>query len=146
MVSALAYSGWRAYRPHDEESGEDQFRDTFRVRQDEASEFIINMDPLSVAASVVAVLGASTKCAKLLHQLIHDFRHAPCKMTVLSNEVNDLNAVLTEIEVATSNIESVAQTHQNPEGKTPGLSGGAPLIRLYIGPPAFASLGRSPHS
>jgi hypothetical protein len=57
-------------------------------------------DPLSVASGLIAVIGAGMACANRLHNIIHAFRHAPLELAALSNEVNDLSAVLTEIEAA----------------------------------------------
>ncbi|MCJ1230828.1 hypothetical protein MMC12_007502 [Toensbergia leucococca] len=55
-------------------------------------------DPLSVIASVVALLDTGSKTAKHLRRLIHHFRHADDELIALSNEVNDLCLVLTEVE------------------------------------------------
>ena len=59
------------------------------------------MDPFSGTASAVALLGAGISCARKLRSMIRDFRDAPLELAALSNEVNDLNAVLSEIETAT---------------------------------------------
>jgi phage tail sheath gpL-like len=58
------------------------------------------MDPFSATASAVALLGAGVTCARILRNLIKDFRDAPLELIAMSNEVNDLNAVLAEIEIA----------------------------------------------
>jgi hypothetical protein len=59
------------------------------------------MTPFSVAASAVALLGTRKSCARKLQSMIRDFRDAPVELTAQSNKVNDLNAVLSEIETAT---------------------------------------------
>ena len=69
-------------------------------------------DPLSVFASVVTLLEAGTKCAKHLRRLVQDFRHADDELTALSNETNDLNVVLTEVEHAGQAIKNAGTLPQ----------------------------------
>jgi hypothetical protein len=55
-------------------------------------------EPLSVAASAVAVLQIGAACAKSLLSIIQDIRDAPGELMVLSNEVNSLNAIIDEVQ------------------------------------------------
>ncbi|KFA49192.1 hypothetical protein S40293_07198 [Stachybotrys chartarum IBT 40293] len=51
------------------------------------------MDPLSITASVIAIVGAGDKCITKLRTL----HHAPSEILCLMNEIGDLNIVLTQI-------------------------------------------------
>jgi len=53
-------------------------------------------DPLSVAASAIAVLSTCINCADTLYSLIKGIHNAPNDLLNLSNEVNHLKAVLDE--------------------------------------------------
>src|SRR5580698_9749788 len=66
------------------------------------------MDPLSISASVVGLLGFSGSCAKQLRQLIHNVRYAPTEILALSNEVADLNVLLTDVEATSQAIENAS--------------------------------------
>lgn len=55
-------------------------------------------DPVSAAASLVTLISFSAGCAKQLSKLIQTFRHAPEEILALSNEVNDLNVILAQVE------------------------------------------------
>ena len=67
-------------------------------------------DPLSVIASVVALLDTGTKTAKHLRHLIHYFRHADNELITLSNEVTGLRIVLTEVECASQDTTTLSHT------------------------------------
>jgi hypothetical protein len=54
-------------------------------------------DPLSLAASAVALLGAGSTCATLLFDLVLTLHKAPEELLALSNEVNELKSVLQDI-------------------------------------------------
>ena len=54
-------------------------------------------DPLSVSASVVAVLGAGISVSNAIKTVIQGYREAPVAITALSNEVSDLIVVLQEV-------------------------------------------------
>ena len=69
-------------------------------------------DPLSVITSVVTLLDTGTKCAKHLRRVVQDFRHADDELTALSNETNDLNVVLTEVEYACQAIKNAGTLPQ----------------------------------
>ena len=56
----------------------------------------IIMDPLSVAASIVGILGAAGEAAKGLAKL-RAFLHAPGELSSLINEVSDLQAILSQV-------------------------------------------------
>ena len=65
-------------------------------------------DPLSVSVSAIQLLGASTSTAKALYNLIREWRRAPLELLRLSNEVNDLNLVLSHVEHTCSEFENIA--------------------------------------
>ena len=67
-------------------------------------------DPLSLIASVVTVLDSGTKCAKYLRRLVRDFRHAENELIALSNETNDLNTILAEVERISPSLAELPQT------------------------------------
>ena len=67
-------------------------------------------DPLSVIASVVTLLDTGAKSASHLRRLIHHFRHADDELIALSNEVNDLRVVLTEVEFASQDTTFLPRT------------------------------------
>jgi hypothetical protein len=46
------------------------------------------MDPLSLTASIVAIIGATSQTSKLLRS-VYDLRHAPQEMLELNNEVTE---------------------------------------------------------
>ena len=54
-------------------------------------------DPLSITASIIAVLGAAEGVNKTLSK-IKSLRHAPNEVLALINEVSDLRLVLGEVE------------------------------------------------
>lgn len=56
------------------------------------------MDPLSIAASVVALIGAANQIAKGVNALA-SLRGAPAFFLSLNNELSDILLVLTETEV-----------------------------------------------
>ncbi|KIM97180.1 hypothetical protein OIDMADRAFT_182582 [Oidiodendron maius Zn] len=51
-------------------------------------------DPLSVVASIVAVLSASIACVDGLSAIIQDIRNAPNELMALSNEINTLTCII----------------------------------------------------
>ena len=56
------------------------------------------MDPLSVTASIVGILGAATKVSSVLYKFVHDAKGAPkLEQTVLA-EVNSLSSVLGHLQ------------------------------------------------
>jgi Fungal N-terminal domain of STAND proteins len=57
-------------------------------------------DPLSVTASVIAVLGAAVNAAQTIQNLIRTLRQAPDELLALSNEVSDFRLVLHEIDLS----------------------------------------------
>lgn len=59
-------------------------------------------DPLSVTASIVTLVGACTAIGKCTVSFMGALRDAPLELVMLSNEVNDLNAILNEISHAFS--------------------------------------------
>lgn len=62
-------------------------------------------DPLSVTASALTVIGASSACANFLLEFIKGLRNAPAELLALSNEVNELKIVLNEIKIVCQSIE-----------------------------------------
>jgi len=53
-------------------------------------------DPLSITASIIAVLTTCVACTKGLRNIIEGIRDAPEELMVLSNEVQNLNAIIIE--------------------------------------------------
>lgn len=56
------------------------------------------MDPLSVAASVVGVLGAAAKVSELLTTFIRGTKVAPALANGVLHEVSDISACLTQLQ------------------------------------------------
>lgn len=55
------------------------------------------MDPLSIAASLIALIGAAEKIAVGIDKLA-SLRNAPASVLALNNELSDLRLVLREVE------------------------------------------------
>ena len=56
------------------------------------------MDPLSIAASVVGLLGAAAKVSSILSSFIHGTNDAPKLATGVLREVSDISACLTQLQ------------------------------------------------
>ena len=54
-------------------------------------------DPLSIAASIIAVIGAAERVRKTLTK-IRNIRNAPSEVLALVNEVSDLRIILGDLE------------------------------------------------
>ena len=54
-------------------------------------------DPLSIAASIIAVVGAAEGVGKTLTK-IRNIRNAPNEILALINEVSDLRVILNDLE------------------------------------------------
>ncbi|GAW18675.1 hypothetical protein ANO14919_081560 [Xylariales sp. No.14919] len=63
------------------------------------------MDPLSLTASIIAVITAAGQISKGLRSL-YELRHAPQEVLALANEVNELQALLYLIQKATGNVST----------------------------------------
>ncbi|RWA04179.1 hypothetical protein EKO27_g10925 [Xylaria grammica] len=63
------------------------------------------MDPLSLAASIIAVITAAGQISKGLRSL-YELRHAPQEVLALANEVNELQALLYLVQKATGNVST----------------------------------------
>jgi len=57
------------------------------------------MDPLSVAAAVVGLLGATATVKTILTNIIHGTDYAPKLANGVLQEVSDINACLTQLQV-----------------------------------------------
>lgn len=57
-------------------------------------------DALSAAGTIVAVIGACSKICQYTVNIIQTLRNAPLEFIQLSNELNDLNAILNELYIA----------------------------------------------
>lgn len=55
-------------------------------------------DPLTVGVSVVTLIGACATVGERMVKFVQALRDAPSELMMLSNEVNEMTAVLTEIE------------------------------------------------
>ncbi|EED15181.1 hypothetical protein TSTA_046350 [Talaromyces stipitatus ATCC 10500] len=69
------------------------------------------MDPLSLTASIIVVLGLASETSKALRTL-YDLRHAPREILELTNEVSELQALLCLVQKAT---DSAVQNHLSAE-------------------------------
>ena len=56
------------------------------------------MDPLSVTASIVGILGAATKVSSVLYNFVHDAKGAPKLAQTVLAEVNGLSTVLSHLQ------------------------------------------------
>ncbi|KAI1184587.1 hypothetical protein F5B17DRAFT_411280 [Nemania serpens] len=63
------------------------------------------MDPLSITASIIAVITATRQTAKGLRSL-YQLRHAPQEVLELLNEINELQTLLCLVEKATGSIST----------------------------------------
>jgi len=55
------------------------------------------MDPLSLAASITALIGFGLGCAKTIHNLVRSVAHAPSSARQLAEELELLGTVLDEL-------------------------------------------------
>lgn len=62
-------------------------------------------DPLSVFASIIAVIGAAEAVGKILNQ-IRDTSNAPDEILALSNDISDLTVVLRSVETYATTADS----------------------------------------
>ena len=69
-------------------------------------------DVLSFAASIIAVLGAAEGVAKTLSR-IRSIRNAPDELLALTNEVSDLQIILSDVQgyVRTTQAPQISQEH-----------------------------------
>src|SRR5579871_3453952 len=58
------------------------------------------MDPLSVAASIISVIGAAAAVAEILKKLKSEMKSVPDSLCSLINETSDLQLVLNASEIA----------------------------------------------
>ena len=65
-------------------------------------------DPLSISVSVLTLSQVSLSTAKSLYTLIKEWQHAPQELLQLSNEISDLNLVLSYMERICSEAENPA--------------------------------------
>ena len=56
------------------------------------------MDVISSAAIIIQLLGISRFCPKTLRTPIHTTKHVPTGILAISNEINDLNFILSNLE------------------------------------------------
>ena len=56
------------------------------------------MDPLSLTAGVIATLAVSAQVVKATRDIIHHDQKAPSELLELSNELVDINLILSQIE------------------------------------------------
>jgi hypothetical protein len=76
---------------------------------------VCEMDPLSVTAALVQFLVFSGNCAKLFRKVIRDANHAPDEILALSNEISDLNILLSDLEASNRVIEQVRDSQSRPD-------------------------------
>ena len=58
------------------------------------------MEPVSAIASVVTLMTVCTTVGHSTLDLLRTFRKAPVELVLLSNDLNDLNAILNEVRLA----------------------------------------------
>jgi hypothetical protein len=69
------------------------------------------MDPLSISAALVAFLGASGSCTRILQRVIHNANHAPDETLAFSNEISDVN-ILRDIEATARFIDQAGEPEE----------------------------------
>jgi hypothetical protein len=69
------------------------------------------MDPLTITAALVSFLAFSSSCASQLRRVIRNANHALDEILALSNEISDLNILLSDLEVASREIENSSPPH-----------------------------------
>jgi light-regulated signal transduction histidine kinase (bacteriophytochrome) len=62
------------------------------------------MDPLSVTASILAIVGAATQVTKGLAK-VRALHYAPAELSALINEVSDLRAILSQVATFGNQLE-----------------------------------------
>ena len=71
------------------------------------------MDPLSVAASIVGLLGAAAKVSSTLNNLIQSAKTAPKTAQRLLTEVIDVSACLSQVQALLLGIKEIPRSHQS---------------------------------
>lgn len=66
------------------------------------------MDPLSVTASIVGILGAAGKVAEVLGSVVTNIKDAPRVFTTITTEVNSLRIVLSSLQQFLVNLTSAS--------------------------------------
>ena len=69
------------------------------------------MDPLSITAALVLFLAFSSSCASQFRRVIRDVNHAPDEILALFNKMSDLNILLSDLEVASREIQNSGPRH-----------------------------------
>lgn len=69
------------------------------------------MDPLSITAALVSFLAFFSSCTSQLRRVIRDANHAPDEILALPNEISDLNILLSDLKVASREIENSSPPH-----------------------------------
>lgn len=75
------------------------------------------MDPLSITASVIAIIGLANRCATGLRV----FGQASTEVVLLVNEISDLNSVLTQL--ISLNLQTEQLERSEAEGSRVALKG-----------------------
>ena len=72
------------------------------------------MDPLSITASLIALIGAAESIAVGINKLA-SLRNAPASVLALNNELSDLRLVLREVEpLLQKHYQALAHTQSSP--------------------------------
>ena len=71
-------------------------------------------DPLSIIASIIAVIGAAESVGKAVNR-IRDITNAPDEVLALSNEISDLTVVLKDLEIYVTATDGAAIPLENLE-------------------------------
>jgi hypothetical protein len=96
------------------------------------------MDPLSLTASIIAVVGLATTITKTLNTIVKSFHDIPTELCAFINELADLQAILVALK------ETMAENNVEPKpGKENSSSPGAVLkIHLQNTTKALVELNR----
>ena len=71
-------------------------------------------DPLSIIASIIAVIGAAESVSKTLNR-IRDITNAPDEVLALGNEISDLTVVLKHVETYVTAVDGAVISLENLE-------------------------------
>lgn len=84
------------------------------------------MDPLSLTASIIAVVGLATTTTKALTKIIKSFHHSPGEIHALNNELADLQAILIALE------ETMTEKNVEPKPGKENCSGPSAVLKTHL--------------
>ena len=95
--------------------------DTLTAHGDCVDIYII-MDPFSITVGLTSLLSFSGSCARNLRRVVHNARYAPDEILAISNEVSDINLLLSDIEATNKALENPGVQTEANVGFYRGLS------------------------